>query len=137
MHCCLHLRCGLRPVMNSLMAWIDLGKVTVLVLLLGAAVCPVVQTKPHSYTCQTPASLMNRKIAYITHGCPLPQPQHYHSSARATSGCSRSRSPEKHKSVTLQQCQTGLTRAISTVIQAGPKYKTVRVMYLRQQKRFP
>lgn len=53
------------------------------------------------------------------HECPLPQPQPYHSSARATSGCSRSRRPEKHKSVTLQQCQPAKTDTISLQKQAG------------------
>lgn len=71
---------------------LDLAQVTVLVLLLGVAVGPV---------CAAQKRLAPQgDITYITHERPLAQPLPHHSSARATSGCSRSRSPEQKKKKT-------------------------------------
>lgn len=51
---------------------LNLGQVTVLVLLLCVAISPVVQTEPHSYINGLNIPGEQREITYITHERPLP-----------------------------------------------------------------
>lgn len=51
---------------------LNLGQVTVLVLLLCVAVSPVVQTELHCYITGLNIPDEHRGITYIAHECPLP-----------------------------------------------------------------
>lgn len=51
---------------------LNLGQVTVLMLLLCVAISPVVQTESHSYIIDLSIPVEHREITYIMHECPLP-----------------------------------------------------------------
>lgn len=51
---------------------LNLGQVTMLMLLLCVAVGPVVQTEPHCYITGLNIPDEHRGITYITHECPFP-----------------------------------------------------------------